>query len=70
MTPTRIALAVGLAGLAAVALVYWLVLAPGGAGGDVPNQVRSRQDVEQIVRNYLLENPEVIFEAARRMEQK
>lgn len=67
MTPTRIALAVGLAGLAAVALVYWFVLSP---GGDVPSQVRSREDVEQIVRNYLLENPEVIFEAARRMEQK
>lgn len=67
MTPTRIALAVGLSGLLAVALVYWFVLAPGGS---VPGEVRSRQDVEQIVRNYLLENPEVIFEAARRMEQK
>lgn len=70
MTPTKAVLAVGLAGLAALALVYWFFLSPGRGDGDVPNQVRSRQDVEQIVRNYLLENPEVIFEAARRMEQK
>jgi protein-disulfide isomerase len=70
MTPTKAVLAVGLAGLTALALVFWFVLSPDRGAGDVPNQVRNRQDVEQIVRNYLLENPEVIFEAARRMEQK
>lgn len=37
---------------------------------DVPVVATSKADIERIVRNYLLENPEIIFEAAKRMEQK
>lgn len=39
-------------------------------GADVPAVATSKQDIERIVKNYLLENPEVIFEAVRRMETK
>lgn len=43
----------------------------GGLGGDeVPATAMSKSDVEKIVRNYLLENPEVIFEAVDRMKAK
>lgn len=38
--------------------------------GDVPTTAMTRGDVEKIIRNYLLENPEVIFEAAERMKVK
>ncbi len=42
-----------------------------GSGGDeVPSTAMSKGDVEKIVRNYLLENPEVIFEAVDRMKAK
>jgi Copper resistance protein ScsC N-terminal domain len=40
------------------------------ADGDVPDAAMSKGDVEKIVRNYLLENPEVIFEAVERMKSK
>lgn len=33
-------------------------------------QSRSEEEIEEIVRNYLLENPEIIFEAARRYQQQ
>ncbi len=70
MTPTKTVLAAGVTAVAIVSLAFWFLLMPSRDGADVPQQARSRQDIEQIVRNYLLENPEVIFEAARRMEQK
>ena len=48
-----------------------LFLARGNQGeDDVPAVANSKQDIERIVKNYLLENPEVIFEAVRRMEAK
>jgi protein-disulfide isomerase len=40
------------------------------ADGEVPDAAMSKGDVEKIVRNYLLENPEVIFEAVERMKSK
>lgn len=53
-----------------VAVFAALRLAGGWGGGDVPTSAMSRADVEKIVRNYLLENPEVIFEAVDRMKAK
>jgi protein-disulfide isomerase len=70
MNSPRLLLLVGIAALGAVGLLFGIVLFPGMSGPDVPTSGNSRQDIEQIVRNYLLENPEVIFEAAQRMEQK
>jgi len=37
---------------------------------EAPSAAMSKTDVEKIVRNYLLEHPEVIFEAAQRMQDK
>jgi protein-disulfide isomerase len=42
----------------------------GGWGEEVPATAMSKSDVEKIVKNYLLENPEVIFEAVERKQQK
>ncbi len=70
MTPTRTFLAIGLAALVLVGVLFGFVLMPGRGGAEVPSHGNSREDIERIVRNYLLENPEVIFEAAQRMEQK
>jgi protein-disulfide isomerase len=48
-----------------------LFIARGNVSGDnVPAVANSKEDIERIVKNYLLENPEVIFEAVRRMETK
>lgn len=53
------------------AVVLALRLAGGFSGSDdVPAMATSKADIERIVRNYLLENPEIIFEAAKRMEEK
>lgn len=70
MTPIQTLLAIGLAALVVVGVLFGVVLTPGRGGAEVPSQGNSREDIERIVRNYLLENPEVIFEAAQRMEQK
>jgi len=41
------------------------------SGSDAaPEVAMSKGDVEKIVRNYLLENPEVIFEAVEKMQAK
>jgi protein-disulfide isomerase len=37
---------------------------------DVPSSAMSKTDVEKIVRNYLIQNPEVIFEAVEGMKAK
>jgi protein-disulfide isomerase len=37
---------------------------------EVPAVAMNKSDVEKIVHNYLLENPEVIFEAVKRFEAK
>jgi protein-disulfide isomerase len=42
----------------------------GGWGEGVPETAMSKSDVEKIVKNYLLENPEVILEAVQRHQQK
>jgi protein-disulfide isomerase len=48
-----------------------LFMARGNVGSDgAPAVASSKEDIERIVKNYLLENPEVIFEAVRRMETK
>ncbi len=52
--------------------VFLALRIAGGLSGldDIPVVATSKSDIERIVRNYLLENPEIIFEAAKRMEQK
>src|SRR5262249_16018533 len=37
---------------------------------DVPQVAMNKADVEKIVRNYLLENPQVIFEAVERFQSR
>lgn len=70
MNAPKLLLLVGVAALVAVGLLFGVALYPGRGDADVPPSAHSRQDIERIVRNYLLENPEIIFEAAQRMEQK
>jgi protein-disulfide isomerase len=53
-----------------VAAVFGALRLASWADGDVPDSAMSKGDVEKIVRNYLLENPEVIFEAVERMKSK
>jgi protein-disulfide isomerase len=40
------------------------------SGGDVPDVAMNKTDVEKIVRNYLIEHPEVLFEALDGMKAK
>ncbi|MEQ1753035.1 MAG: DsbA family protein [Micropepsaceae bacterium] len=47
-----------------------LRLASDRSASDVPAYASSKEDIERIVKNYLLENPEVIFEAVKQMEVK
>jgi protein-disulfide isomerase len=59
------------AALMVVGVFVALFLARGNVGSDgAPAVASSKEDIERIVKNYLLENPEVIFEAVRRMETK
>jgi len=59
------------AALMVVGVFVALFLARGNVGSDsVPAVASSKEDIERIVKNYLLENPEVIFESVRRMETK
>lgn len=53
-----------------VVAVFAALRLAGGWGDGVPETAMSRADVEKIVHNYLLEHPEVIFEAADRMKAK
>jgi protein-disulfide isomerase len=54
-----------------VAAVFGALRLAGMIGGDnVPATAMSKDDVEKIVRNYLLEHPEVIFEAVDAMKNK
>ena len=43
---------------------------PAMAGAQQPSAQRSVEEIEKIVREYLLENPEVIFEAVQRHREK
>lgn len=62
--------------LGAVAMVVAVFGALHFAGGlsnsddEAPAMAMNKGDVEKIVRNYLLENPEIIFEAVDRMKSK
>ena len=54
-----------------VAAVFGALRLAGVIGGeDVPAVAMNKADVEKIVRNYLIENPEVIFEAVDAMKNK
>lgn len=59
-----------LIGAVVMVVAVFAALRFAGSGDDVPSTAMSKSDVEKIVRNYLLENPEVIFEAVDRMKQK
>jgi protein-disulfide isomerase len=53
-----------------VAAVFAALHFAGSGAEDVPATAMSRSDVEKIVRNYLMENPEVILESVNRMKAK
>ena len=55
-----------------VVVVFAALRFAGGFSGseEAPGVAMSKADVEKIVKNYLLENPEVIFEAVDRMQSK
>lgn len=60
-----------LIGAVVMVVAVFAALRFAGSGTDeVPSTAMSKTDVEKIVRNYLLENPEVIFEAVDRMKAK
>jgi protein-disulfide isomerase len=60
-----------LAAVIMIAAVFGALRLAGMTGGDeVPAVAMNKADVEKIVRNYLLENPEVLFEAIDRMKSK
>ena len=56
--------------MAAGCLLLFIVGAASVAGAQQLSGQRSVEDIEKIVREYLLENPEVIFEAVRRHQAK
>lgn len=60
--------------MAAGCLLLWLSLfvvgAAGTANADEASGQRSVEEIEKIVREYLLNNPEVLFEAAERHREK
>ncbi|MDE0342493.1 MAG: DsbA family protein [Deltaproteobacteria bacterium] len=60
--------------LTAVCLPLLLALVVGGAvpamGADPATGQRSKEEIGEIIREYLLNNPEVIFEAAARHQEK
>jgi protein-disulfide isomerase len=72
MTNNKSVLLLLLGAVAMVVAVFFALRLTGGlfGGDDVPATAMSKSDVEKIVRNYLLENPEVIFEAVDRMKAK
>jgi protein-disulfide isomerase len=73
MTNQRSLLLLLLGAVATVAAVFGALHFAGGlsgSDGDVPAVAMNKGDVEKIVRNYLLENPEVIFEAIDRLKAK
>lgn len=72
MTNNRSLLLLLLGAVVIVAAVFVALRFAGDVSdsADTPATAMSRADVEKIVRNYLLENPEVIFEAVERMQRK
>ena len=73
MTNQRSLLFLLLGAVVTVAAVFGALHFAGGlsgSDGDVPAVAMSKGDVEKIVRNYLLENPEVIFDAVDRLKAK
>jgi protein-disulfide isomerase len=63
MRTIRLVALVLIAGIAASVLVAWPV-----AGADEPKL--TQQEIEKIVRDYLLREPEVLAEAMRRLQQR
>ncbi len=54
-----------------IAAVFGALRLAGVFGGaEVPSVAMNKEDVEKVVRNYLIENPEVIFEAVDAMKNK
>jgi protein-disulfide isomerase len=56
-----------------VAAVFGALHFAGGLSGsndDAPDVAMSKGDVEKIVKNYLLENPQIIFEAIDRLKSR
>ena len=55
-----------------VAAVFGALHFAGGlsGGNDVPERAMSKADVEKIVRNYLLENPDILVEVMNRLQSR
>ena len=56
--------------LVMVLTVFLALRFVGGSSNEVPAAAMSKADVEKIVRNYLLENPEVLVEVMDRLQSK
>ncbi len=71
MTNQKTVLYLLLAAVIMIAAVFGALRLAGMVGGEsVPDVAMSKTDVEKIVRNYLIEHPEVIFEAVDAMKNK
>ncbi|NOT41233.1 MAG: DsbA family protein [Alphaproteobacteria bacterium] len=71
MTNQKTVLYLLVAAFIMVTAVFGALRFAGMTGGeDVPAVAMNKADVEKIVRNYLLEHPEVIFEAVDAMKNK
>ena len=69
MNRTTIILVAG-AALMVAGVFLALRLASDRSVSDVPAYANSKEDIERIVKNYLLEHPEVIFDSVKQMEVK
>ncbi len=70
MTNERSVVVLLIGAVVMVVAVFAALRFAGGWGEGVPETAMSKSDVEKIVKNYLLENPEVIFEAVARKQEK
>lgn len=73
MTNQRSLIFLLLGAVVMVAAVFGALHFAGGLSGsddEAPAMAMNRGDVEKIVKNYLLENPEIIFEAIDRLKAK
>jgi protein-disulfide isomerase len=70
MTNQRSIIFLLIGAVAMVVAVFAALRFVGTGSDDVPANAMSKADVEKIVRNYLLENGEVILESVDRLKQK
>lgn len=56
--------------LVMVVAVFAALRFVGGSSGEVPEAAMSKADVEKIVRNYLLENPDLLVEVMDRLQSQ